>query len=453
MSEPLMTLSEFAENLSQKTTIKGAASISFFSVSIDTRTIKPNSLFFALKGNRDGHDFVQMAADLGAAAAVVERLVPVSIPQIVVEDVKAAFLESATKWRQRFKIPVVAVAGSNGKTTTTQMILSVIKARFNPESWVGTEGNFNNDLGVPLMLWKLRKTTEIAVFEVGMNHVGEMAPLVQAISPTVSVVTNTMRDHQEFLSSLEDTAKDNGQVYVALPSGGTAVINESDLFEKLWKDQAGEHRVITYGDKQSDVWGESVDDGLLLHTPVGHITVNLQLPGEHNQKNAVCATAVSYAMGRDLSDIKTGLENFQAIKHRGQVFELKNGSIVIDDSYNANPDSMIAAINLLSSHHLPTVFVMGDMGELGVKSVDYHKEIGKYAFKKQVDKLYCIGNRTLDTVEAFGEGAVHYDSRERLLGDLMQIAEESPCAILFKASNFMQLYKVAEDLVQKLKKE
>lgn len=453
MSEPLMTLSEFAESLSQEATIKGAASIRFSSVSFDSRKIEANGLFFAIKGARDGHDFVQAAADRGAAAAVVEHMVPVSIPQIIVKDAREALLESAGKWRSRFNITVAAVAGSNGKTTTTQMILSIIKSRFDAASWVGTEGNLNNDLGVSLMLWKLRPSTEVAVFEVGMNHIGEMAPLVRMIAPTVGVVTNTQRDHQEFLASLEETASDNGTVFSALPAGGTAVINDDDLFAQLWKRQADDHRIITFGRPDSQVWGEKSEGGFELHTPQGHIHIDLHVPGDHNIRNAVCAAAVSYAMGRDLSDIKEGLESFRAVAHRSCVHNLRNGSVLIDDSYNANPDSMCAALDLLSTYDMPKVFVMGDMGELGVKSMELHREVGQYAFNKKIDHFLSIGNRTMDADDAFGEGARHFETQEELKEALYELMNKEPVAVLLKASNFMKLYKIADQMIEEDKKD
>ena len=225
MSEALMTIGEFAEMLGPDTQIKGAPGIKFSSVSFDSRSVRPNGLFFAIEGERDGHEFVQAASDAGAAAAVVTHFVPVSLPQVLVKDTREALLDSAKKWRSKFDLPVIAVAGSNGKTTTTQMVLSIIKERFQKGAWVGTEGNLNNELGVSLMLWKLRPEHQAACFEVGMNHIGEMRPLVSAIAPTIGTVTNTMRDHQEFLASLEETAKENGEVFAQLPRQGVAVIN------------------------------------------------------------------------------------------------------------------------------------------------------------------------------------------------------------------------------------
>ncbi len=449
MDQTLMSIGELAELLGEAQ-IKGASQIRFSSVAIDTRKIQPRGLFFAIKAERDGHDFVQAAADADAAAAVVSHMVPVSIPQIVVKDPKEALLRSAQLWRKKFEIPVVAVAGSNGKTTTTQMILSILKERYEQGHWVGTKGNLNNELGVALSLWTLRQEHEIAAFEVGMNHIGEMASIVSAIAPTISTVTNTMRDHQQFLASLQDTATENGEVFAQLPRSGVAVINAADPFENIWKIQAGNHRIVTFGTDGSDVYaGKIGEDGFILYTPVGNIPIKLAVPGVHNINNAVCAAAVMFARGIDPVDIKRGLESFRAVSHRGEVRRLCDGSIVIDDSYNANPDSMIAAVKLLAEYRsLPTIMVMGDMAELGAQSPQAHREIGELAKSNGIKELFCLGNRTLDASEAFGEGARHFETKEELLEALRESLKQSPHAILFKASNFMRLYQVAEALCQ-----
>lgn len=448
MSEALMTLKEFAEMLGPDTQIKGAPGVKFSSVSFDSRSVRPNGLFFAIEGERDGHEFIQAAWDAGAAAAVVSHFVPVSIPQVLVKDTRAALLESAKKWRAKFQLPVIAVAGSNGKTTTTQMILSILKERFQEGTWVGTEGNLNNELGISLMLWKLRPQHEAACFEVGMNHIGEMRPLVEAIAPTIGTVTNTMRDHQEFLASLEETAKENGLVFSQLPRQGVAVINAADPFSVEWRKMAGNNRVVTFGTPDSDVFAASVDgSSFLLVTPVGKINVSLHVPGKHNVVNAVNAAAVLFAMGRDLCDIKQGLENFRAVSHRGEVKKLPDGSLVIDDSYNANPDSMSAAVKMLGEYSLPKIFVAGDMGELGAQSPQYHKELGEFVRTVGIKKFFSIGNRMLDAAEGYGEGARHFETNEELLAAVREELAKEPHVVLFKASNFMKLFKLADELV------
>lgn len=453
MSEPLMTIGELAQELGSGASVKGASGIKFSSVEIDSRKVKPNGLFFAIEGERDGHDFVQDAADKGAAAAVVSHIVPVSIPQVVVEDTRKALLKSAALWRKRFTLPVIAVAGSNGKTTTTQMILSIISNRYEPDQWIGTLGNLNNDMGVALMLWRLRSHHQVAAFEVGMNHVGEMEPIVEAVAPTVSVVTNTMRDHQEFLLSMEDTAKENGSVYSLLPASGVAVINDADPYCNIWHEQAGQRRIVSFGTPCSDVYGAKTEKGFLLVTPLGEIEIALNVPGEHNVTNAVCAAAVEFAIGRDLSDIKKGLEHFKAVPHRGEIKKLKDGSVLIDDSYNANPDSMIASLKMLADNELPTIAVLGDMGELGVQSVECHKEIGKFALDIGIQSLYCVGNRMIDAAESFGADAKHFESKEELLEAIIKRLNDGPHAILIKASNFMKLYDIAAKLEERVGRE
>lgn len=454
MSEALMTIGEFAEMLGPDTQIKGAPGIKFSSVSFDSRSVRPNGLFFAIEGERDGHEFVQAASDAGAAAAVVTHFVPVSLPQVLVKDTREALLDSAKKWRSKFDLPVIAVAGSNGKTTTTQMVLSIIKERFQEGAWVGTEGNLNNEIGVSLMLWKLRPEHQAACFEVGMNHIGEMRPLVSAIAPTIGTVTNTMRDHQEFLASLEETAKENGEVFAQLPRQGVAVINAVDPFAVEWRKMAGNNRVVTFGTPDSDVYACEVDGtAFRLVTPVGQIDIELKVPGKHNIVNAVNAAAVLFAMGRDLCDIKKGLENFKAVSHRGEVVKLEDGSVVIDDSYNANPDSMNAAVNMLSEYKLPKIFVAGDMGELGVQSPQYHRELGEFVRRRGIENFFSIGNRMLDAVEGYGEGARHFETQEELLSAIKEELAKGPHAVLFKASNFMKLFKLADELVRTWNKQ
>lgn len=454
MSEALMSIGEFAEMLGPDTQIKGAPGIKFSSVSFDSRSVRPNGLFFAIEGERDGHEFVQAASDAGAAAAVVTHFVPVSLPQVLVKDTREALLDSAKKWRSKFDLPVIAVAGSNGKTTTTQMVLSIIKERFQEGAWVGTEGNLNNELGVSLMLWKLRPEHQAACFEVGMNHIGEMRPLVSAIAPTIGTVTNTMRDHQEFLASLEETAKENGEVFAQLPRQGVAVINAVDPFAVEWRKMAGNNRVVTFGTPDSDVYACEVDGtAFRLVTPVGQIDIELKVPGKHNIVNAVNAAAVLFAMGRDLCDIKKGLENFKAVSHRGEVVKLEDGSVVIDDSYNANPDSMNAAVNMLSEYKLPKIFVAGDMGELGVQSPQYHRELGEFVRRRGIENFFSIGNRMLDAVEGYGEGACHFETQEELLSAIKEELAKGPHAVLFKASNFMKLFKLADELVRTWNKQ
>ena len=448
MNKPIMTLGEFTEMLGGDSQLKGAKNIKFSSVSFDSRTIKPNALFFAIEGERDGHEFVQDAADAGAAAAVVSHFVPVSIPQILVRSTRKALLESAAKWRARFTLPVIAVAGSNGKTTTTQMILSILRERYLPGTWVGTEGNLNNDLGISLMLWKLRPEHEAACFEVGMNHIGEMRPLVSAIAPTIATVTNTMRDHQEFLASLEETAKENGEVFTQLPRQGVAVINAADPFAVEWRKMTGNNRVVTFGTPDSDVYAQSVDGSTFkLVTPVGQIDIELKVPGRHNVINAVNAAAVLFAKGLDLCDVKKGLESFTAVRHRGEVRKLPNGSIIIDDSYNANPDSMAASVQMLSEYSLPKIFVAGDMGELGVQSPQFHKELGEFVRQTGIKQFFSVGNRMIDAAEGYGEGARHFETKEELLEALKEAVAKEPSVVLFKASNFMKLYQLADELV------
>ncbi len=451
MPDTLLSIGEFAKLLGDDVTIKGAAAIGFSSIEIDSRKVQKKGLFFAIKGERDGHDFVGAAADNGASAAVVDHMVLVSIPQIIVPNTRKALLHSASLWRNQFSLPLAAIAGSNGKTTTTQMISSIFKYRFDTDQWLATQGNLNNDMGVSLTLWRMRESHIMAAIEAGMNHLGEMEPVVAAVKPTVGVVTNTMRDHQEFLTTLEDTARENGEVYKQLPKKGIAVINEADPYKDIWIEQAGEHSMVTFGTPTSDVHAEEISGAsFVLVTPHGRSTIWLKVPGIHNINNAVCAAATVYALGFELADIKTGLEKFEAAPHRGQVIHLKNGSILIDDSYNANPDSMLAGIDMLNDFNLPKICFVGDMSELGTQSVAFHKEIGDAAREKGIDEFMCVGNRMMDAAEAFGKNALHFESKEEMTKKLIEKLQSTPSVVLVKASNSVGLYKVIDEIKQQV---
>ncbi len=451
MPEALMSIGELAQELGEVKSIKGASGVKFSSVEIDSRKVKAGSLFFAIQGERDGHAYVQDAFDNGASAAVVSYIVPVSIPQLVVDDTRKALLHSAAIWRRKFGGQLAAIAGSNGKTTTTQMLLSIFDVACEPDRWVGTQGNLNNDMGVALTLWRLGRDTETAALEVGMNHVGEMRPIVEAMSPTVGAVTNTMRDHQEFLVSLEETARDNGEVFRQLPENGIAVINDADPFQGMWRELASGKTVVSFGADESDVHADHIfGTSFVLTVPQGGVSVTLGIPGRHNIKNAVCAAAVATALGIGPEEIKKGLEKFKATAHRGEVSVLEGGSVLIDDSYNANPDSMLAAIGMLKEFELPKVCALGDMAELGAQSVACHAEIGRAAKDAGIDHFMCVGNRMMDAADAYGKEAEHFETKEELTAALIERLKEKPCAVLVKASNSSGLHKIINNIKEQV---
>lgn len=430
--------------------------VPFSSVCTDTRQVKEGALFFALKGGRfDGHNFVTQAMHAGAAAIVVDHEVYCPLPQIVVKDVKLALGVTAAYWRRGRSLGLAAVAGSNGKTTTTQMIATILKLRYGDDA-LATEGNLNNDIGVPLMLWRLRDHHEAAVIETGMNHVGEMRYLSGLVQPTIAVVTNAQREHQEFLQSVEATARENGEIFRVLPPNGLAVIPVDDPCRLIWLEMAQQANIMTFGiDATADVNGcmrtETQGMTALIKTPQGSFEARMKVRGEHNFKNALAATAVCLGLKVSIDLIKQGLESFEAIKGRGQVHYV--GSLaVIDDAYNANPDSMKAAIDLLTSYPGPRLLVLGDMGELGARSITYHEEIGEYAAKKHIDGFFATGEHMRYAVKKFNAFAPQAHSlweqdREKFIAAVLQESQRYR-TVSVKASNFMKLSAVVKALVE-----
>lgn len=430
----------------------GDASVGFDSVSTDTRSVSPGALFFALRGERfDAHEFVAEASAKGAVAAVVERLVDAPIPQIVVADAKRALGVSAAAWRERFAIPVIAVTGSNGKTTVTQMIASILAAAFGEEHRLATQGNLNNDIGLPLMLWRLRPQHRAAVVELGMNHPGEIAYLAELAQPTVAVVNNAQREHQEFMDGVEATAHENGQVIAHLPPEGVAVFPADDECEGIWRQMAGTRRVIDFARDAEAMLTATADlraegSKLSIASPEGLMTVELAVPGAHNVHNALAAAAAALAAGVAPRAIKTGLAAFRPVARRGVHHVLASGARVIDDSYNANPDSMRAAIDLLAGFSAPRVLVLGDMGEVGERGPEFHREIGAYAFDRGIDFLLATGPQMREAVAAFGSDARHFADQAELTEAARRLAGAG-ATLLVKGSNYMKMDRVVTALV------
>ena len=435
--------------------------VPFTNVCTDTRKVTQGSLFFALKGERfDGHDFADQAMKAGAVALVVDHELYCPLPQIIVKDVKMALGVTSGFWRRGRSLALAAVAGSNGKTTTTQMIATILKLRYGDNAF-STQGNLNNDIGVPLMLWSLRDHHEAAVIETGMNHVGEMRYLSGLVQPTIALVTNAQREHQEFLQTVEATARENGEVFRVLPSSGIAVIPSDDPCRPIWLGMAQHANIMTFGiDAMSDVTGcvKTDTNGMtaLIKTPVGTFEAKMMVRGEHNFKNALAATAVCLAMNVSLEMIQRGLESFEAVKGRGQVHQVGNVTI-IDDAYNANPDSMKAAIDLLTSYPAPRLFIVGDMGELGARSISYHEEVGAYAAEKHIDGFYATGQNMRYAVQKFKSlapkaHALWQPDRDKFIETVLKDSRDYR-TISVKASNYMKLSTVVNALVAEANKE
>lgn len=446
----LMRLAELVRVLGEARLV-GEAEAGFESVSTDTRTIEPGALFFALRGERfDAHDFAAEAVAGGAVALVVERELTLPVPQVVVPDARRALGVSAAAWRARFAIPVIAVAGSNGKTTVTQMIASVLAAAYGEAGSLATRGNLNNEIGLPLMLWRLRAGHRAAVFEVGMNHPGEIAYLAELAQATVAVVNNAQREHQEFLAGIEATAHENGQLIAHLPPEGTAVFPADDPCAPIWRQLAGTRRMVDFARAAHAVVTATVRDEasgarLALATPAGEITVHLRISGAHNVHNALAAAAAALAIGVPNKAIAAGLASFRPVSGRGVRLATRGGAVLVDDSYNANPDSMRAAIDLLATLPAPRVLVLGDMGEVGSHGPEFHREIGAYARDAGIERLLAIGPLMQEAVAAFGTAAEHHADYEALLA-AVRAAEPGAGALLVKGSRFMRMERVVAAL-------
>ncbi len=444
----MMRLSELAAVLAAP--LRGT-DVGFATVSTDTRNIRSGDLFVALKGERfDAHAFVAEAAKAGAVAALVEHAVEAAIPQIVVGSTLAALAALGAHWRGRFNMPLIALTGSNGKTTVKEMLASILRAQAGGDSVLATRGNLNNHIGVPLMLLELREAHRYAAIEMGMNHPGEIAQLAAIGRPTVALVNNAQREHMEFMASVEAVARENAAVFEALPADGTAVVNADDAYADYFREAAGAHRIVDFGlERPAAISGgyvlKNLSSEIRLRTPAGEAALTLAIPGLHNVRNALAACACAHAVGITPAVMREGLENFRPFTGRLQVKRAVNGATVIDDTYNANPDSVRAAIDVLARCAPPTLLVLGDMGEVGDQAAAFHQEVGAYAHSRQVSALCAFGEHTAAAVEAFGAAATKSDSIEELL-DAVRAGATPHTTVLVKGSRFMRMERVVQAL-------
>ncbi len=421
-------------------------------ISTDSRHIPENGLFIAIRGDlHDGHNFIGDAGNAGATAALVSRRdTSVDLPQILVADTTAALMSMGHAWRRQFSFPLIAVTGSNGKTTTKEMVSSILAAAVGEAHRFATEGNLNNQWGVPRSLLKLTQDHQLAVLELGMNHPGEIEQLATLAEPDIAVVTNAQREHQEFMHTVEAVAKENGQVFRLLSAQGTAVFPADEPYVDLWRELAGTHRVLTFGQsEQADFHAKDIVPGPLgisfvMKTPVGDTDIRLSIAGLHNVRNSLAAAACAHAAGISLADIRDGLQAFHPVKGRMRSHTLSGGLTLVDDSYNANPDSVIAAIDVLASLPAPTVLVLGDMAEVGENGPQMHEEVGHYARSKGITHVFTHGDATALTARACGATAEH-------MTDIHEIAKRvvarQPASILVKGSRSMRMERVVQDLL------
>ncbi|MDF3034871.1 MAG: murF [Paucimonas sp.] len=445
------TLAALQPSLSNARLTRDAA---FDGASTDSRAVAPGNLFIALRGERfDANDFLPDVAARGVAAVVAERLPDgFTLPALVVPDARVALGEIGRFWRTQFAIPVIGVTGSNGKTTVKEMIASILNAAFGDE-YLATRGNLNNEVGVPLTLFRLNAQCRAAVIELGMNHPGEIGILSSIALPTVGLVNNAQREHQEFMESVEAVAKENGSVIRSLPEDGVAVYPADDEYTALWQGYAAEksRRSITFGltdsaDVRCTYRPNDFGSDLRVTALRQDFDVQLSAAGVHNVRNALAAIACSLAAGISMEAICKGLEAFAPVNGRLQRKKAVNGALVIDDTYNANPDSVRAAIDVLANMPSPRLLVLGDMGEVGDDGPEFHAEVGQYAKSRGIDHLFTLGELASHSTSAFGSGAAHFTDAG-VLGNEVEKALPAGATVLVKGSRFMKMERIVQHLI------
>ena len=422
--------------------------VRFVGCETDGRTLSRGALFAALRGERfDGHDFIEQAQARGAAAALVERSDIRVLPTVVVSDTRRALGRLAGVWRRRFPLPVVAVTGSNGKTTVKEMLASILSEE---GPVLATRGNLNNDVGLPLTLFRLAADHRFAVLELGANHQGEIAQLAALAAPAVGIITQCAPAHLEGFGSIEAVARAKGELLEGLDADGTAIINADDDYAGLWRTLAGRRRLITFGLKERADVSASHDvqagfSGMELTTPAGRVGVRLALPGSHNVANALAAAAAAIALEIPLSSIKVGLERMTPVRGRLQMRSGIAGTRIIDDTYNANPGSLKAALGVLQSFGGRRWLVLGDMAELGEAASDYHEQVGRMAKEAGVERIYATGPLSRSASEAFGAEGRHYGNQEALI-EALRPDLAGDVVLLVKGSRSSLMERVIEAL-------
>ena len=417
------------------------------SVATDSRNVKNDQLFIAIKGDRfDAHDFVAGLEGV-AGAALVSQLIDCDLPQVVVVDTRAALAGLAAVWRAQFKKPLIGLTGSNGKTTVKEMLSAILSEK---GSVLATLGNLNNDLGMPLTLLRLREEHDYAVIEMGANHFGEIEFLTGISKPDVAILNNAGAAHLEGFGDIKGVSRAKAEIFQGLTESGIAIINADDQYADYWKGCNDGREIISFGmDNAATVQGKVSPTGMLvLSTGDESVEITLSLLGQHNARNALAAASAALAVGADLAEIKAGLETLKPVKGRLASLTGQHNTRVIDDTYNANPTSARAAIDVLSDFSAGTrVLVLGDMGELGDDAKALHRSIGEYARAKNIDQLFCLGTFTEESAKAFGEKAEHFTELEPLLDSIKQQLKNN-MTLLVKGSRGMRMERVVEALQQ-----
>ena len=432
--------------------------VSFDTVFSDSRAPVKGGLFVALRGEHfDGHHFVREVLSQGAAAAMVDAAWAASagaeLPLLVVDDTRRGLGLLAASWRSRFDIPLIGITGSNGKTTVKEMCAAILRAHFGADAVLATSGNLNNDIGLPLTLLMLRPQHRAAAIEMGMNHAGEISRLTQLARPTVAVINNAQRAHLEGLGSVTGVAKAKGEIFEGLDDNGVAVINADDPHAELWRGMNATRKIISFGiDHSADVSAvlhlQGLGTAMDIQTPAGSAQLELRAPGRHNARNALAAIAAAIATSVPLTTVTSALSAYTGIKGRLQVKPGIKGSHVIDDSYNANPDSMAAAVAVLAGLPGKRIFVMGDMGEVGEAGAQFHDELGGYAKSMGIERLFCLGAQSIAAAHNFDGGAEHFARIDDLIKALKRELDPAT-TVLVKGSRFMRMERVVEAITEK----
>ncbi len=416
---------------------------------IDSRKVKAGDLFVALSGTQsDGHYYLDAAQAAGAVAALVQEKQASTLPQIVVKDVKQAFAKIAAEWRRRCQATVIAVTGSNGKTTVKEMIAAILKQT---GTVVATEGNLNNELGVPLTLCRLEQDTKYAVIEMGANRPGEIKALTQIVQPHVGVITTISPAHLEGFGSMEGVARAKAEIYAGLNKNGTAVVNLDLPYAHTWKDDIQDKQCVTFAlENDAQIRARRIE--LMHHASRFEViwggdtaSIQLALPGRHNIANALAAMAAVSPFGIDIQVMKQGLESMQSVPHRLQLRHTAHGAVLIDDSYNANPGSFTAALQVLTGCPGQHWLVLGDMAELGKDSQAIHEEMGRQARQAGVSRVLTLGEKSQWCSRSFGAGATHFATIEALY-ETLDATLTADVTCLIKGSRMMALDKLADQL-------
>ena len=458
------------------TSVEHAQGVVISRVGTDSRQIDRNELFVALVGERfDAHDFLSDVSKAGASAALIssQDKCPADLPAICVSNTRVGLGNLAKAWRANHPIPLALVTGSNGKTTVKEMIASIFKAAVGEQNTLVTKGNLNNDIGLPLTLLKLRSTDRLAVVELGMSHPGETAQLAAIAQANIALINNAQREHQEFMATVAAVAAEHSDAIRALPSNGIAVFPADSEFANVWREAAADRKVIDFiltsaqTKTNASITGDQLSNGLVqIQTELGTIEVQLNTLGSHNVRNALAASAVAIAAGVNLEKIKQGLEAFSPVNGRMQAKVIDSNHTLIDDSYNANPDSVRAAIDALKQSGNLSWLILGDMGEVGNQGPEFHHEVGAYAAEQGVTKLFALGEQCQFALQGFNKAAgdistassaLHFSDMDSLIAQLRDALHAQSSGnnqhlnILVKGSRFMRMERVVQALLEEAK--